>query len=62
MRHLEVTTVNIVWEGTRSQAVDPGWVPTRMAEAGAPDDLQPGTGPKTWLAVAGGVVPRKGGR
>jgi tRNA A-37 threonylcarbamoyl transferase component Bud32 len=33
VRHPQVTTVNIVWEGTSSQAVDPGWVPTRMGGA-----------------------------
>lgn len=30
------------WPDTRVNAVDPGWVPTRMGGAGAPDDLQAG--------------------
>src|SRR5262249_8288401 len=30
------------WPGVRSNAVDPGWVPTRMGGPGAPDDLELG--------------------
>lgn len=30
------------WSGTTSHAVHPGWVPTRMGGAGAPDDLTAG--------------------
>ena len=28
-----------IWPAVRSNAVDPGWVPTRMGGRGAPDDL-----------------------
>jgi NAD(P)-dependent dehydrogenase (short-subunit alcohol dehydrogenase family) len=35
-----------------SNAVDPGWVPTRMGGAGAPDDLEMGYRTQTWLAVS----------
>lgn len=35
-----------------SNAVDPGWVATRMGGAGAPDDLQQGFGTQAWLAVS----------
>jgi hypothetical protein len=35
-----------------SNAVDPGWVPTRMGGPGAPDDLQLGHRTQAWLAVS----------
>jgi NAD(P)-dependent dehydrogenase (short-subunit alcohol dehydrogenase family) len=35
----------------RSNAVNPGWVPTRMGGAGAPDDLELGAGTQVWLAA-----------
>ncbi|WP_138470331.1 SDR family NAD(P)-dependent oxidoreductase [Poseidonocella sp. HB161398] len=38
---------------TRSNAVDPGWVPTRMGGRSAPDDLEQGT--KTQAALAAGA-------
>jgi NAD(P)-dependent dehydrogenase (short-subunit alcohol dehydrogenase family) len=34
----------------RSNAVDPGWVPTRMGGPGAPDDLDLGHQTQEWLA------------
>jgi NAD(P)-dependent dehydrogenase (short-subunit alcohol dehydrogenase family) len=40
------------WPGVRSNAVDPGWVPTRMGGAGAPDDLSEGAATQAWLAVS----------
>jgi NAD(P)-dependent dehydrogenase (short-subunit alcohol dehydrogenase family) len=40
------------WPGVRAHAVDPGWVPTRMGGAGAPDDLELGHHTQTWLAVS----------
>jgi NAD(P)-dependent dehydrogenase (short-subunit alcohol dehydrogenase family) len=30
------------WTDVYSNAVDPGWVPTKMGGKGAPDDLQKG--------------------
>jgi NAD(P)-dependent dehydrogenase (short-subunit alcohol dehydrogenase family) len=35
-----------------SNAVDPGWVPTRMGGAGAPDDLRLGHLTQEWLVTA----------
>jgi NAD(P)-dependent dehydrogenase (short-subunit alcohol dehydrogenase family) len=35
-----------------SNAVDPGWVPTRMGGPGAPDDLDLGHHTQEWLAAA----------
>jgi NAD(P)-dependent dehydrogenase (short-subunit alcohol dehydrogenase family) len=49
------------WEGTVSQSVDPGWVPTRMGGAGAPDDLTAGHQTQVWLATADDIVPATGG-
>ncbi len=40
------------WPGTFSNAVDPGWVPTRMGGPGATDDLELGYLTQTWLAVS----------
>ena len=41
-----------LWPGVRSNAVDPGWVPTRMGGHGAPDDLGMGSETQAWLAVS----------
>jgi NAD(P)-dependent dehydrogenase (short-subunit alcohol dehydrogenase family) len=35
-----------------SNAVDPGWVPTKMGGAGAPDDLRLGHVTQEWLATS----------
>lgn len=40
------------WPNVLSNAVDPGWVPTRMGGPAAPDDLQLGHLTQTWLAVS----------
>ena len=40
------------WTGVYSNAVDPGWVPTRMGGKGAPDDLQKGYETQVWLATS----------
>jgi NAD(P)-dependent dehydrogenase (short-subunit alcohol dehydrogenase family) len=40
------------WPEVLSNAVDPGWVPTKMGGPGAPDDLEKGYLTQTWLAVS----------
>jgi NAD(P)-dependent dehydrogenase (short-subunit alcohol dehydrogenase family) len=40
------------WPDVYANAVDPGWVPTKMGGRGAPDDLQQGYETQTWLAVS----------
>ena len=40
------------WPKVLSNAVDPGWVPTKMGGAGAPDDLRSGAATQAWLAVS----------
>ncbi len=53
---LFVTTLAIaiarIWPGVYSNAVDPGWVPTRMGGPGAPDDLRLGHLTQEWLATS----------
>ncbi len=40
------------WADVYANAVDPGWVPTKMGGRGAPDDLQKGYETQAWLAVS----------
>ena len=40
------------WADVYANAVDPGWVPTKMGGAGAPDDLEEGFQTQVWLAVS----------
>ena len=40
------------WPQVFSNAVTPGWVPTRMGGSNAPDDLQQGYLTQSWLAVS----------
>jgi NAD(P)-dependent dehydrogenase (short-subunit alcohol dehydrogenase family) len=40
------------WQTVFANAVNPGWVPTRMGGAGAPDDLEKGVQTQAWLAVS----------
>jgi NAD(P)-dependent dehydrogenase (short-subunit alcohol dehydrogenase family) len=41
-----------IWPDVFSNAVDPGWVPTKMGGAGAPDDLRLGHLTQEWLATS----------
>jgi NAD(P)-dependent dehydrogenase (short-subunit alcohol dehydrogenase family) len=45
-------TLARAWPDVLSNAVDPGWVPTKMGGAGATDDLEQGYRTQTWLAVS----------
>ncbi|MFL9960849.1 SDR family NAD(P)-dependent oxidoreductase [Paraburkholderia sediminicola] len=40
------------WPQVLSNALEPGWVATRMGGAGAPDDLQAAPKTQVWLAVS----------
>jgi len=40
-----------LWPGVSVNAVDPGWVPTKMGGASAPDDLRLGHVTQAWLAT-----------
>jgi NAD(P)-dependent dehydrogenase (short-subunit alcohol dehydrogenase family) len=41
-----------IWTEVFSNAVDPGWVPTKMGGPGAPDDLRLGHLTQVWLATS----------
>ena len=41
-----------IWTDVFSNAVDPGWVPTKMGGLGAPDDLRLGHLTQVWLATS----------
>lgn len=41
-----------IWPDVLSNAVDPGWVPTKMGGPGAPDDLRLGHLTQAWLATS----------
>jgi len=41
-----------LWSDVYANAVDPGWVPTKMGGPGAPDNLEKGFQTQTWLAVS----------
>ncbi len=53
---LYVTTLAMavarLWPDVYSNAVNPGWVPTRMGGPNAPDDLHLGHATQEWLAVS----------
>jgi NAD(P)-dependent dehydrogenase (short-subunit alcohol dehydrogenase family) len=53
---LFVTTLAVaiarLWPDVVSNAVNPGWVPTRMGGPGAPDDLRLGHLTQEWLATS----------
>jgi NAD(P)-dependent dehydrogenase (short-subunit alcohol dehydrogenase family) len=40
------------WAGVLSNALEPGWVPTKMGGPGAPDDLSLAAVTQVWLAVS----------
>jgi NAD(P)-dependent dehydrogenase (short-subunit alcohol dehydrogenase family) len=44
------------WPGLRSNALEPGWVPTKMGGPGAPDDLSLAPVTQAWLAVSDDVA------
>jgi NAD(P)-dependent dehydrogenase (short-subunit alcohol dehydrogenase family) len=41
-----------LWTGVLSNALEPGWVPTRMGGPGAPDDMSLARVTQAWLAVS----------
>src|SRR4051812_29758791 len=50
-----------LWPHVYSNAVDPGWVPTRMGGPGAPDDLRLGHLTQAWLATSDAPKARTSG-
>jgi NAD(P)-dependent dehydrogenase (short-subunit alcohol dehydrogenase family) len=62
---LFVTTLAVavarIWHDVSSNAVDPGWVPTKMGGPGAPDDLRLGHLTQEWLATSDQAEARSSG-
>jgi NAD(P)-dependent dehydrogenase (short-subunit alcohol dehydrogenase family) len=50
------------WPTVRANAVDPGWVPTKMGGAGAPDNLSKGAETQAWLAASADPAARLTGQ
>lgn len=50
------------WPEVISNAVDPGWVPTKMGGSGAPDSLKKGYETQVWLATSNDAEALKSGR
>jgi NAD(P)-dependent dehydrogenase (short-subunit alcohol dehydrogenase family) len=50
------------WRDVLSNAVDPGWVATKMGGPGAPDDFEQGYLTQTWLAASDDPEALVGGR
>ena len=50
------------WLPVYANAVDPGWVPTKMGGKGAPDDLRKGYETQVWLAVSNDEKAKTSGR
>jgi NAD(P)-dependent dehydrogenase (short-subunit alcohol dehydrogenase family) len=50
------------WSEVYANAVDPGWVPTKMGGQGATDDLQKGYETQVWLAVGNDRKAKVSGR
>ena len=63
---LFVTTLALAiarrWPDVTSNAVDPGWVPTRMGGPGAPDDLEQGHLTQVRLAVGNDPIAQRSGQ
>lgn len=49
------------WPGVLSNALEPGWVATKMGGAGAPDDLRAAPETQVWLAVGDDPAARVSG-
>lgn len=50
------------WPDVYSNAVNPGWVPTKMGGRSAPDDLERGAETQAWLAVSNDKEAKVSGR
>ena len=47
-----------LWPGAFANALEPGWVPTRMGGPGAPDDINQAHRTQAWLAVSDDAAAR----
>jgi NAD(P)-dependent dehydrogenase (short-subunit alcohol dehydrogenase family) len=62
--HVVMLTVAVArkWPEVYSNAVDPGWVPTKMGGKSAPDNLLDGYKTQSWLAVSDDEKAKVSGR
>jgi NAD(P)-dependent dehydrogenase (short-subunit alcohol dehydrogenase family) len=62
--HVMMLTLAVArkWPDVYANAVDPGWVPTRMGGRNAPDDLRQGYETQSWLAVSEDARAKVSGR
>jgi NAD(P)-dependent dehydrogenase (short-subunit alcohol dehydrogenase family) len=62
--HVVMLTLAIArkWTKVYSNAVDPGWVPTKMGGRNAPDDLRKGYETQCWLSVSDDEKAKVSGR
>jgi NAD(P)-dependent dehydrogenase (short-subunit alcohol dehydrogenase family) len=62
--HLLILTKAVArkWPGVFVNAVNPGWVPTKMGGSNAPDNLNEGAETQAWLAVSNDDEARVSGR
>lgn len=51
-----------LWPGVFSNALEPGWVPTRMGGPGAPDDMSQAHLTQAWLATSNEAAAQTSGR
>jgi NAD(P)-dependent dehydrogenase (short-subunit alcohol dehydrogenase family) len=51
-----------LWPDVYSNAINPGWVPTKMGGAGAPDSLGKGYQTQVWLATSNDPAAKVSGR
>lgn len=54
--------VNRKWPGVIANAIDPGWVPTKMGGPGATGDLEKGYQTQVWLVTSNDTDALTGGR
>jgi NAD(P)-dependent dehydrogenase (short-subunit alcohol dehydrogenase family) len=52
--HIVMLTMAVarLWPSVYANAIDPGWVPTKMGGKSAPDNLEKGYQTQTWLATS----------
>ena len=51
-----------MWPDVFANAINPGWVPTKMGGQGAPDDLERGYETQVWLAISNDEKAKISGR
>jgi len=51
-----------LWPAVYSNGVNPGWVPTKMGGAGAPDNLEQGYQTQCWLATSDDAAAKVSGK